>query len=174
MSTQQQTTSTEHSTEANSACEVEMFYDGACPLCLRESRLLQKMDRQDKIRFINIAAADFSASAVGKTHYELMSEMHGRLPDGTWVTGVEAFRQFYSAVGFGWLMKLTRLPGIRQLLDAGYRLFARYRLQITGRCIDCCPGTSEVSLESQESSAASAKGVPAELAVPETSRSTVS
>ena len=120
--------------------EIEMFFDGDCPLCMRETRLLQKLDRRQRqrLKFTNIAALDFRATDVGKTHDELMAEMHGRLPDGSWVTGVEVFRRLYSAVGFRWIVALSRLPLIRQLLDIGYAIFAKYRLKLTGRCTDEC------------------------------------
>ena len=65
-----------------------------------------------------------------------MDRIHGRLPDGTLVKGVEVFRHLYTAVGFGVLVAPTRLPGIAQLLDLGYRLFAKNRLRLTGRCAD--------------------------------------
>jgi predicted DCC family thiol-disulfide oxidoreductase YuxK len=64
----------------------------------------------------------------------LMAEIHGRLPDGRIITGVEVFRRLYTAVGFGWLVAPTRWPGVRQGLDLAYRFFARYRLRLTGRC----------------------------------------
>ena len=118
--------------------EIEMFFDGDCPLCMRETRLLERLDRKKRIRFTNIVAADFVAADHGKSHAELMAEMHGRLPDGTWVTGVEVFRRLYSAVGFRAIVWLTRMPIISQLLDFGYTVFARYRLRLTGRCTDEC------------------------------------
>ncbi|MDG1895167.1 MAG: DUF393 domain-containing protein [Fuerstiella sp.] len=117
---------------------IEMFYDGECPLCMRETRLLQRMDRDQRLRFTNIAAAKFDPGSVGKSRHELMAEMHGRLPNGSWVTGVEVFRCLYSAVGFGPIVWLTRLPIIKQCLDLGYYLFAKYRLRLTGRCHENC------------------------------------
>jgi len=63
-----------------------------------------------------------------------MAQMHGRLPDGTWLQGVEVFRRLYAAVGFGPLVLLSRLPLISQLRDWGYAVFARNRLRLTGRC----------------------------------------
>ena len=105
--------------------KIEMFYDGDCPLCLRETRLLRRLDSKGRIGFINIAAEDFDASDVGKTQQKLMAEMHGRLSDGSWVTGVEVFRRLYAAVGFGWLVAPTRLPVIRTILDLGYQVFAK-------------------------------------------------
>lgn len=118
---------------------IEMFYDGDCPVCRRETRLLKKLDRHSRIRFTDIAAPDFRTESPGRTLGELMAEIHGRLPDGTWITGVEVFRRLYSCVGFGPLVLLTRLPLIRNLLDLGYRIFAANRLRLTGRCDATCP-----------------------------------
>jgi len=117
---------------------IEMFYDGDCPLCVRETRMLSRMDRHKRIRFTNIAAPDFSPVSVGKTQDEFMAEMHGRMADGSWVKGVEVFRQLYSAVGFGPIVWLTRLPIMKQMLNAGYYVFAKNRLRLTGRCSDKC------------------------------------
>jgi predicted DCC family thiol-disulfide oxidoreductase YuxK len=122
------------STEAAPDWEIEVFYDGACPLCRREIEMLRRWNKKDRLRFTDIAGAGFDPVKLGTTHEQLMAEIHGRLPDGTWVTGVEVFRRLYGAVGFRWLMPVTRLPGIRNLLNLGYRLFARNRLKLTGRC----------------------------------------
>lgn len=118
--------------------DIEVFFDGACPLCMREIRMLRRLDRRGRIRFTDIAAPGFDASAYGVTWERLMDRMHGRLPDGTLIDGVEVFRRMYTAVGFGALVALTRLPGIRQLLDLGYDAFAKNRLRLTGRCDDTC------------------------------------
>lgn len=116
--------------------EIEAFFDGDCPLCLKEVRLLRKLDRQSNIRWTDIAAPEFDAASYGKTHDEFMAKMHGRLPNETWIEGVEVFRRLYSAVGFGPLVALSRLPGVSQLADVGYELFAKNRLRLTGRCQD--------------------------------------
>ena len=114
---------------------VEVFFDGACPLCRREIALLARLDGgRKRIRFTDIDAPGFDAASVGRTQAELMARIYGRLPDGSLVTGVEVFRRLYSAVGFGALVALTRLPGVRHALDAAYALFAKNRLRLTGRC----------------------------------------
>ena len=118
----------------DSAYEIEVFYDGGCPLCLREITMLRRWDRQSRIRFTDIDAADFQPEAVGKSYEELMAQMHGRLADGTWLQGVEVFRRLYAAVGFVRLAALSRLPLISQVLNLGYTVFARNRLRLTGRC----------------------------------------
>lgn len=113
--------------------EFEVFYDGGCPLCLREIAMIRRWDRQQRLKFTDIDDPAFDAQAVGKTHDELMAEIHGRLPDGTLVKGVEVFRRLYGAVGFRWLTAMTRWPVIAPLLDLGYYVFARNRLWLTGR-----------------------------------------
>jgi len=118
----------------NSTYEVEVFYDGDCPLCQREISMLRRWDRHEKIRFTDIASPSFDAGVVGKSHADLMAQMHGRLPDGTWLQGVEVFRRLYAAVGFKRLAMLSRLPLISQILNLGYAVFARNRLRLTGRC----------------------------------------
>ncbi len=113
---------------------VEVFYDGACPLCMREIRALRARDRDEKIQFTDIAAPAFDASQYGTTQAELMARIRGRLPGGAWIEGVEVFRQLWGAVGFRRLVALSRLWGISGALDLAYRLFARNRLRLTGRC----------------------------------------
>ncbi len=116
--------------------QIEVFFDGGCPLCQREINLLKRWDRQNAIRFTDIDAAEFRPTEIGKTYDQLMSRMQGRLPDGTWVTGVEVFRRMYALVGFRPLVWLSRLPLVSQLLDLGYLVFARNRLWLTGRCAE--------------------------------------
>ena len=115
---------------------VQVFFDGDCPLCAREVRLLKWLDRKKHILFTDIAGSSFHAADYGKSQDELMTEIHGRMPSGTWILGVEVFRQLYTAVGFGILVWFTRLPGIAHLLDYCYRWFAKNRLALTGRCDD--------------------------------------
>lgn len=117
--------------------QVEVFFDGDCPLCTREIRVLKRLDRQrGRILFTDIAHPEFTAEDHGKTRQDFMDRIHGRLPDGSFIEGVEVFRQLYAAVGFGWLVAVTRAPGISHLLELGYRWFASNRLRLTGRCTD--------------------------------------
>ena len=113
---------------------IEIFFDGACPLCLREIQMVRAMDRRKRIRFTDIADPSFDAGAVGTTYAALMERIQARLPDGTWIEGVEVFRRMYGAIGLGSLVPLTRIPGISHALELGYQKFAKNRLRWTGRC----------------------------------------
>jgi predicted DCC family thiol-disulfide oxidoreductase YuxK len=121
--------------------EVEVFFDGDCPLCLREIALLRKLDKAGKIRFTDIQADDFDPARVGLSFAQLMERIHGRLPNGELIEGTEVFRRLYAAVGFRRAVAVSRWPGVSQLLDASYSLFAKNRLRLTGRCAEdvCTP-----------------------------------
>ncbi len=121
-----------------SGTQFEVFYDGDCPLCMREIRMLMRLDKKERILFTNIADPEFDPTQLGTTHEQLMQRIRGRLPDGSWVEGVEVFRRLYGAVGFGPVVALSRLPGVRGALDWGYSKFAANRLKWTGRCTDAC------------------------------------
>jgi predicted DCC family thiol-disulfide oxidoreductase YuxK len=131
-----------------SAFDIEVFYDGACPLCAREVRMLQGLDRDQRIRFIDIASDGFDSRELGVPWAALAARMHGRLPDGRLIEGVEVFRRMYAAVGFARLVALTRWPGVAPLLEIAYRLFARYRHRLTGRCVSgaCEPARGQESV----------------------------
>jgi predicted DCC family thiol-disulfide oxidoreductase YuxK len=61
---------------------------------------------------------------------EVTRVLHGVKPDGTVIKGMEAVRQAYEAVGLGWVLAPTRLPGLRRLSDLFYGWFARNRLAL--------------------------------------------
>jgi predicted DCC family thiol-disulfide oxidoreductase YuxK len=120
--------------------EITFLHDGDCPLCAREVAMLRRLDRgRGRLAFDDIAAPDFDASRYGRTQVELMARIHGVLPDGTLIEGVEVFRRAYAAVGLGWLVAPTRWPLLRPLADGAYRWFARNRLRLTGRNDVCTP-----------------------------------
>jgi predicted DCC family thiol-disulfide oxidoreductase YuxK len=123
---------------ASHASDFRILYDGECPLCVREISMLRRLDRgRGRLDCEDIAAPGFDAARYGRTQHELMARIHGVLPDGTVIEGVEVFRRAYAAVGLGWLVAPTRWPLLRPLADAAYRWFARNRLRLTGRTEVC-------------------------------------
>ena len=118
--------------------EIKVLYDGNCPICSKEVGMLKRRDhKRNGIIFEDIAAPDFDAAVYDLDQDTVMARIHGVLPDGTVVEGLEVFRRAYRAVGLGWLMAPTGWPGLRQLMDACYRVFARNRLRWTGRAKTC-------------------------------------
>jgi predicted DCC family thiol-disulfide oxidoreductase YuxK len=102
------------------------------------------LNRRGRLLLEDIAAADFDASRYGRTLAQLMGHIHGQLPDGRLITGVEVFRRAYAAVGLGVLLAPTGWPLLRPLFDAAYGWFARNRMRLTGRGAICEDGRCAV------------------------------
>jgi predicted DCC family thiol-disulfide oxidoreductase YuxK len=124
--------------------DLKLLYDGECPLCVREVRMLEKVNRKGRLAVEDIAVPGFDASQYGRTFEQLMGSIHGVLPDGKLVTGMEVFRRAYAAVGLGWLVAPTGWPVLEPLFDRLYTIFARNRLRITGRSHVCANGRCAV------------------------------
>jgi predicted DCC family thiol-disulfide oxidoreductase YuxK len=111
-----------------------LFFDGGCPICRREVAWMKQRDRFGRLSFINIDAPGFDARAYGLDHIDFMQRIHGQLPDGTLLSGVQVFREAYSRLGFAPLVALSRIKPIAWLLERAYVVFARNRTRLTGRC----------------------------------------
>lgn len=122
----------------------KLLYDGQCPFCRFEVRWLQRWNRHGRLEFEDISSPDFDASRYGLSREEVMGVMHGVFPDGHIVRKVEAFREAYRAVGFGWLLAPTQWPVFRWFCDRLYDLFARHRVSM-GRLLGrpCATGTCD-------------------------------
>lgn len=99
-----------------------------------EADRLRKLDKRGRLTFVDIAAEDSDGAAAGVPKDVLLTRLHARLADGKIVHSMEAVRQFYSAVGFGPVVALTRIPGISLLLDRLYSWYARRRVRKTNCC----------------------------------------
>ena len=122
--------------KAVSSGKFEVFFDGKCPLCRREIDMIRRKDKQKRLILTDIADEGFEPSDVPLM--KLMKEIHGRAPNGSYVTGVEVFRQIYSRIGFEFFAKLSRLPLAGNLLDVAYHLFAKIRYWSAKRRMNRC------------------------------------
>jgi predicted DCC family thiol-disulfide oxidoreductase YuxK len=58
----------------------EVFYDGDCPLCVREIAALRALDRHGRVRFTDIADPRFDPAREGLPSWQtLMDRIHGRV-----------------------------------------------------------------------------------------------
>jgi predicted DCC family thiol-disulfide oxidoreductase YuxK len=70
--------------------------------------------------------------------------VHGVMPDGTIVRGLEVIRRAYSAVGWGWMMAPTGWPGLKWLCDRVYAWFAKNRRKWSWATTACDEGRCDV------------------------------
>ena len=125
-----------------SKLQLRVLIDGACPLCRREADIWRRLDRgRGRILLEDISSRDFDPVRYGLTSEQAMGQIHGVLPSGQVIRGMDVFRQAYKAVGWDWLVRPTAWPILRPLFDRAYTWFARNRLRITRRgavCREAC------------------------------------
>jgi predicted DCC family thiol-disulfide oxidoreductase YuxK len=122
--------------------DFKILIDGACPLCRREGEFFKRLDRgRGRLVVEDISDPDFDPEKYGTTWQDVTEQIHGVLPSGRLVRGMEVFRKAYTAVGLGWMLMPTRWPIVRPLADRAYTWFARNRIRITGRGT-CCQTAS--------------------------------
>ena len=118
-----------------------IFYDGACGVCSTEIRYYRSITDQ-RVKFIDIAAADFDAGSFGKTMGEFQEKLHARDADDQYFTGVEAFRRLWEALPspfYPLLSTFVGLPGIHLSARVGYAVFARFRHLLPSSHASSCP-----------------------------------
>ena len=118
-----------------------IFFDGACGVCSKEMAHYQKVADQ-RVRFVDITALDFSAEHYGRTNDDFQRELHVCDADGSFYTGVEAFRRLWEALPspfFHLLSAVVGLPGINLTARTGYAIFARYRHLLPSNRKKVCP-----------------------------------
>jgi predicted DCC family thiol-disulfide oxidoreductase YuxK len=104
-----------------------LYFDGKCPLCAREIKVLRARATPDRLLFVDIGAEAFDAESLGFTLEQMASSLHARFDDGTWVRGLDATLWSWRAAGLGiWAAPLS-WQLTRPLLNIGYRLFCRWR-----------------------------------------------
>lgn len=95
-----------------------------------------------RLEFVDIAAADFDAEAFGKTIGDFQEMLHVRDAEGQYFTGVEAFRRLWEAMPspfYPLLSTIVGLPGIHLSARIGYAVFAKYRHLLPSSHATSCP-----------------------------------
>ena len=103
---------------------ITVWYDGACPLCIREIALMRRLDRAGKIRFLNL----IEDAVICPVDRDLMlSRLHAK-ENGQLLSGAAAFAAMWRAIPYlrpiG-LIAQNRL--ILMILEILYRLFLKIR-----------------------------------------------
>ena len=115
--------------------KINLLYDGACPLCVREVNFLQKKDAgRGLIKFTDIADLNYRPDENGGVDFETaMGRIHAVRADGTLVKNVAVFQEVYDTLGIGWMYAPTKWPVIGPVVNRIYDLWADLRLAMTGR-----------------------------------------
>lgn len=106
-----------------------LYYDGRCAFCTAEMTRLARWDRgRDAVlAFVDIAQPGFDPAHLNASMEELNTELYARTSDGRVLVGIDSMLAAYTLAGRGYLVWPLRVPGLRSVLAALYRAFARHR-----------------------------------------------
>ena len=105
-----------------------VFFDGACPLCRREIAHYRRLDRAQRLRWVDAASETEILAAHGLDTERAMTELHVLDGNGRWQRGVDAFLVIWSHLpAYRWLARLVSALGLRAPLGFVYRHFATWR-----------------------------------------------
>jgi len=106
---------------------MKIFYDSQCPICSREIKILKIIDKKNKVEYVDFTKKNFVPSKYGKNIDDFKKEINGVGKKGKWLKGMDVFREVYSEIGLGFLVKWTSVPIIKQIFDLLYKIFAKIR-----------------------------------------------
>ena len=105
--------------------DVTVWYDGACPLCIREISLMRRLDKRQAINFIDVTPED-SVCPIDRTL--LLARFHAQESGGPLLDGAAAFGAMWRAIP---LLRpiglLARNRLILKVLEQAYLLFLKIR-----------------------------------------------
>ena len=101
-----------------------LYFDGACPVCSREIAMYRRQSGADSVQWVDVTQCEAGELGNGLTREAAMARLHLRRPDGSLVSGAEAFTALWRALPrWSWLGRLLGAgPGL-WLLESGYRVF---------------------------------------------------
>jgi len=108
-----------------------IYYDDHCPLCLLEMKQLKKFDKNKDIDFVPLHDDSFSKNHPHINKTEAIKILHAQLNTGEILLGLDANCKAWNIVGKHRWLVILRWPIIRIFTDIIYRIFARYRSQIS-------------------------------------------
>lgn len=104
---------------------LKVWYDGACPLCLREIALMRRLDSGGAITFVDVAQGADPACPVDQR--ELLARFHAE-ENGQIVSGAAAFAAMWRAIPLlRPLGVLARNGLVLRGLEAAYLRFLKIR-----------------------------------------------
>lgn len=111
----------------------QLFYDGQCPLCQAEILFLKSRNQQNLLEFIDVSDSRYLDSDYQISCSAALENMHGKFANGQIVVGVPVFAEAYKRANLPFLAWLFSRTWMQPFLKQAYKIFAKYRHQISGK-----------------------------------------
>ena len=113
---------------------ITVFYDGACPVCVKEMHQYQRFEKSGQVIWFDITGQEDWLLAHKINPDDALLELHVLTSTGEIVKGVEAFILLWQrAPLFRPLAWIASFPLIKAFIKRSYGWFTRRRLTRDGR-----------------------------------------
>jgi predicted DCC family thiol-disulfide oxidoreductase YuxK len=100
---------------------IEVYYDGACPVCSREIDLYKGRRATEEFAWVDVSRAGPEALGPNLSRSDALARMHIRMPDGALLSGAAAFAALWLRMpGLQWLGRLISIPPFGLLAEYAY------------------------------------------------------
>ena len=111
---------------------ITLIFDGQCGMCTRMIMWILARDHEHRITPVPCQARE-GLAGYGITRDQCEASVWAVTSGGERVAGGQAAVLIVALLWrHPWMVSLGRMPGVRQLLDVGYRLVARNRSHVPG------------------------------------------
>ncbi|WP_372588645.1 thiol-disulfide oxidoreductase DCC family protein [Pseudoalteromonas xiamenensis] len=108
-----------------------IFFDGNCPLCVREMNALLEHDSNKSLTLIDLHDAYALSAFPGIDKAKAMSILHGVDNQGRLLLGLDVSVMAWSLVGKHSWLRILRWPVVRFIADIAYLMFAKHRMKLS-------------------------------------------
>ena len=108
-----------------------LFYDGACPICLKNRRILMHYDKFNTIHFVDINDVESLKNYPQLSTEQAIGKMNVLLSSGVWLSGIDAVHAAYQFVGLSSWVAWTRWPILKPFANRLYTFVADNRMKIS-------------------------------------------
>lgn len=117
------------------AQQVVCFHDGECPICNLEINKMKQLDTDKNIKWVDISSEQEALDAAGITYKQAMNRIHVIDEQQTIKTGVRGFLVVWKRLPYYRRLAtvVEKVPLLLPLIEGFYRLFAYFRLPLTGK-----------------------------------------
>lgn len=115
--------------------KITLFHHGECPLCSFEVKAMQKLDKSNAIRWVDIGKEEQALEVAGITYKKAMDRIHVQDENQNIVTGVRGFLVVWRHLPYYRRVVpiIEKVPFLLAIMESFYSLFAKYRLPLTGK-----------------------------------------
>jgi predicted DCC family thiol-disulfide oxidoreductase YuxK len=107
-----------------------LFYDGGCPMCSKEIAHYQRLDKQQRVNWVNIATQAEQLEPYRIEFADAMARLHMIDEHGQVKSGAYAFNALWKHLPYyRWLAVVTQFNPLLRVMDWAYDHFAAWRLR---------------------------------------------